>query len=153
MNDWGIQNWRKLLTKIGSDHPEIGLLLVGSPEKAAVSGQAAADWRSPILNLCGVASPRDTAALLERAELFLGHDSGPMHLAAAVGTRSVVVFSARNLPRVWFPRGENHRVIYHHRSCAGCERERCDDLKKACIASIGVDEVYESVTAPLSKAS
>ncbi len=153
VNDWGVQNWRKLLAKIGSDHPGIGLLLVGSPEEAVVSGQAAAGWRSSTLNLCGVASPRETAALLKRAALFLGHDSGPMQLAAAVGTRCVAVFSARNLPRIWFPRGENHRVVYHHMSCAGCGRERCEEFKKVCIASIGVNEVYEAVAASLVKAS
>ena len=70
-------------------------------------------------------TPRETAAAFGRAASFIGHDSGPMHLAAAVGLRCTAVFSARNIPRVWFPYGDHHRVIYHRTSCAGCGLDRC----------------------------
>ena len=50
--------------------------------------------------------------MLHRAVLFLGHDSGPMHLAAAVGTPCVVVFSASNRPGAWYPCGDHHKVFY-----------------------------------------
>ena len=62
---------------------------------------------------------------MAKAELFLGHDSGPMHLAANVGTPCVAVFSARCHPGVWFPRGTGHQVIYHETECAGCMLFTC----------------------------
>ncbi len=149
--DWGAEKWRHLLGRVSCEHPDMGLSLVGAPEEAAVSNEAAAEWRGPLLNLCGVISPRKTAALLEEADLYVGHDSGPMHLAAAVGTRCVAVFSSRSFPGVWFPIGTGHRVIYHHVHCAGCGLERCLNYAKACINSITVEEVHAAVSAALTE--
>lgn len=136
---------------MGKRDDGLGLLLVGSPEEAALSAEAAAEWRGPVINLCGVTNPRETAALLERAELFVGHDSGPMHLAAAMGTRCVAVFSARQQPRIWFPYGDGHRVIFHHMPCEGCRLERCVEFQKQCITSVRVEEMYTAVSTALNK--
>jgi ADP-heptose:LPS heptosyltransferase len=72
-----------------------------------------------------------------------------MHLAASVQTPCVAIFAARNLPRVWFPYGDRHRILYHHVNCQGCGLETCIVEKKKCITSITVDEVLEQVTAVL----
>jgi ADP-heptose:LPS heptosyltransferase len=68
-----------------------------------------------------------------------------MHLAAAVGTPCVAIFSARNFPRQWFPRGNFNKIIYHGTDCAGCLLELCIEEKKKCILSITVDEVQSAV--------
>jgi lipopolysaccharide heptosyltransferase III len=47
------------------------------------------------------------------AQLFLGHDSGPMHLAASVGLPCVALFGNYNLPKKWHPVGKQHRIIHH----------------------------------------
>lgn len=151
VKDWGAEKWRRLLGLVSRGHPDIGLLLVGAREEAAIASEAAADWRGPVINLCGVTSPRETAVLLQEAVLYVGHDSGPMHLAAAVGTRCVAVFSARSLPGVWFPAGHGHRVIYHRMPCAGCGLEKCLRFAKACITSVTVEEVYAAVSAALDE--
>ena len=83
--------------------------------------------------------------MFARAKAFLGHDSGPMHLAAAVGTTCVAIFASRNIPRVWFPYGKQHRVLYHPVDCAGCQLQTCVVERKKCILSITVDEVLEQV--------
>jgi len=83
--------------------------------------------------------------VLTHARMYLGHDSGPMHLAAAVGTPCVAVFSSRSLPGEWFPYGDQHRVLYRSISCQGCRLEVCIERQKACIRSITVDEVECSV--------
>ena len=74
-----------------------------------------------------------------------------MHLAAAVGTRCVAVFSARNLPGVWFPFGADHRVIYHDVPCKGCGLETCMKFEKRCITSVSVDEVFSTVVEALDR--
>jgi ADP-heptose:LPS heptosyltransferase len=102
-----------------------------------------------VVNLCGKLTPRQSAAALARVEIFLGHDSGPMHLAAAVGTPCVAVFAARNLPRQWFPVGSQHRVVYHRVECAGCGLETCIEQGKKCLVSIGVEEVFRVVSSKL----
>ena len=68
VNDWGVGNWRRLLARLGSRYPGLGLLLVGVTEERDLSSDAAAEWRGPVLNLCGVTSPRETAALLRQRQ-------------------------------------------------------------------------------------
>jgi ADP-heptose:LPS heptosyltransferase len=68
-----------------------------------------------------------------------------MHLAAAVGTRCVAIFSSQNLPGEWFPYGTGHKVIYRDIECKGCRLVVCEARQKACIRSITVDEVLQAV--------
>jgi len=152
--DWGVENWCALLGRMAEAKPGRTLLLIGAAEESAASEFAATAWRErgggPVVNLCGSLNPRQSAAALERAELFVGHDSGPMHLAAAVGTRCVAIFAARNIPRQWFPVGAQHRVLYHRVDCWGCGLETCIEQQKKCLLSITVDEVMEVVGSQLS---
>ena len=147
--DWGCENWRELLQRLAREAPGRGLLLLGAAEETASSLFAASAWTAsgggPVVNLCGRLSPRESAAALVRAQLFLGHDSGPMHLAAAVGTPLVAIFAARNIPRQWFPAGVRSEVVYHRVECWGCALETCIEQRKKCITSITVDEVLARV--------
>ncbi len=134
--DWGSENWRIVLEALAAELPQYGLVLVGAGEEAEVSESASAAWENRSINLCGQLTPRESAAVLARARLFLGHDSGPMHLASAVGTQCVVVFPARTPPRIWFPWGDQHEIIYHRTDCWGCDLEVCIEQKKKCLTSI-----------------
>ena len=143
--DWGGERWRALLGRLAPHLAGRGLVLLGAPDEAEASNFAAVDWQAngggPVVNLCGRLTPRESAAALERVAMFLGHDSGPMHLAASAGTPVLAVFAARNIPRQWFPAGAGNEVVYHHVECAGCGLETCVEQKKRCLTSIGVDEV------------
>jgi ADP-heptose:LPS heptosyltransferase len=145
VNNWGEQNWTELLKKFSSQHRGYGLLLMGGQGDAGLSERLGRQWRGPMLNLCGRLSPREGTAVLRQAALFVGHDSGPIHLAASVGRPAVGIYSARNQPGVWFPHGGRHRIIYHGTECAGCKLEVCVDRQKQCIASITVAEVIAAV--------
>lgn len=161
--DWGRENWRALLERLGAAHPEFALALCGAEEEREASEHAGAGWQAGVAvrggakavvrNLCGVLTPRESAAVFARAELFVGHDSGPMHLAAAVQTPCVAVFAARNKPRVWFPYGPGHHVVYHRVDCWGCGLETCVVEHKKCIVSITVAEVATAVEKALSARS
>jgi ADP-heptose:LPS heptosyltransferase len=102
-------------------------------------------WDGPKLNLCGKCTPRESAAVLAGALVFIGHDSGPMHLAAGVGTDCVVIFSARSPRGQWFPLGEGHEVFYRDVSCSGCRLFECVSEGKRCLAGISVEEVAQAV--------
>ena len=151
--DWGRENWRALLGRLAGLYPGYALALTGAPEESEGSEYAAEGWRQggggAAVNLCGRLRPRESAAAFQRSEIFIGHDSGPMHLAAAVQTPCVAIFAARNKPRVWFPYGSRHRVVYHKTECWGCGLETCIVEKKRCLTSITVDEVVEQVRAVL----
>jgi heptosyltransferase III len=151
--DWGRENWRTLLRGVAEMYPEHALAMTGAPEESESSAFAAEGWRDggggAAVNLCGRLSPRESAAVFARARIFVGHDSGPMHLAAAVQTPCVAIFAARNKPRMWFPYGRQHRVVYHKTECWGCGLETCVVEKKRCITSITVDEVLAEIRAVL----
>jgi heptosyltransferase-3 len=147
--DWGRENWQRLLAAMATEFPGRSLLLAGAAEESEASEFAAEGWRANgggvVVNLCGRLTPRESAAAFARAAMFVGHDSGPMHLAAAVGTPVVAIFAARNIPRQWFPYGKQHRVVYHRVECWGCGLETCIEQRKKCLMSITVDEVMEAV--------
>jgi ADP-heptose:LPS heptosyltransferase len=153
--DWGAENWRNLLRELAVAAKGHALVLCGAAEEFAASEAAAAGWLEAggtlTINLCGKLTPRESAAVFERARMFLGHDSGPMHLAAAVQTPCVAIFAARNRPRVWFPYGRQHKVIYHQVDCWGCGLETCVVERKKCITSITVAEVMAAVRDVLGK--
>ena len=151
--DWGRDNWRALLKHLATVYPDHALVLAGASEENEASEFSADGWRqisrSPVVNLCGLLTPRESAAVFAQAQVFVGHDSGPMHLAAAVQTPCVAIFAARNKPRVWFPYGKQHRVLYHQTDCWGCGLETCITERKKCLTSITVDEVVNEVRAIL----
>ena len=157
--DWGKENWRELLTQVAAAYPGHVLVLCGAADEAGASEFAAHGWRraagsdATVLNLCGRLTPRESAAIFAASRIFIGHDSGPMHLAAAVQTPCVAIFAARNRPRMWFPYGPRHRVIYHKVQCWGCGLETCIVEKKRCILSITVAEVMAEVRALLDTSS
>lgn len=156
-NEWGRENWTELLFQLAMRYPGYALAIAGAPTDFEESERIAEGWRrgpsatnaGPVINLCGQLSPRESGALFATAKIFLGHDSGPMHLAAAAQTPCVAVFSARGKPRVWFPYGEKHRVLYHKVECGGCNLDTCVVENKKCILSIRVDEVLAEVSAVL----
>jgi len=149
--DWEEQNWTGLTKRLSQALPGWRLVAVGSQDERLRADACLANWNGPKANLCGSLSPRKSAAALEQAALFVGHDSGPMHLASAAGTPCVAIFSARNLPGQWFPARPGHTVIYHKTDCFGCGLETCIAEKKRCITSISVDEVSTSVLRLLRK--
>jgi heptosyltransferase-3 len=144
--DWGAEKWRALVHRMAIRFPDHGLIFIGAKDDTELSNFVGQEWRGMTLNLCGQLSPRETAAVLRRAELFIGPDSGPMHLAASVGTPCAIVFSARGKPGTWYPFGVGHQVVYHKTDCFGCNLETCIEQRKKCIESIQVDEMFGAVT-------
>lgn len=153
-NDWGQARWRELLGRLTVLYPTHALAICGAQVEASDAEHTISEWReksaAPVMNLCGMLTPRESAAVFRRAVIALGHDSGPMHLAAAVQTPCVAVFSARNPAGIWFPYGKAHQVIYHHVDCGKCGLEVCITEGKKCIYSITVDEVIGRIRAVLT---
>lgn len=115
VKDWGDSNWRMFFEDFGAAVGELAMVAIGAKSDYSRADKLLAAWRGPIANLCGRCEPRVSAAVLERAALFVGHDSGPMHLAAAVGTPAVAIFSWHNPPGLWFPghpSWKNIKVLY-----------------------------------------
>ncbi len=110
--DWGDLNWGRVLESLTSIRPSLGLMLIGAEDEGERTSGLAQNWGGPVLNLCGKTNPRLSALAMKQAVFFLGHDSGPMHLATLMKTPCVALFSARAKPGVWFPQGDNHHIFY-----------------------------------------
>lgn len=151
--DWEQSRWEAWAKTLSNQYPDLGLLLIGVAVELERSEHVSRHWRGPKLNLCGKLTPRESGALLRQARCFVGHDSGPMHLAAAVGTPCVAVFSAQERPGIWFPYGGQHQVIYHKTECFGCRLEVCEKYQKECIRSITVEEVVQATKVLLSSSA
>ena len=143
--DWGPGNWQALLGRLSAKYTGNALALVGAKEELTAAEDSARLWTGSRVNLCGRLTPRETAAVIERARVFLGHDSGPMHLAAAAGIPCVIAFAAAGPAGVWFPQGSMHQIGYHQTSCSGCYLERCNVAGHPCLTSITVEEMEAAV--------
>jgi ADP-heptose:LPS heptosyltransferase len=142
---WGLNNWQEFFSR-ASEMSRLGLVLIGAPEEFEESEAGTRDWKGAKLNLCGTLSPRESFGLLTRAAFFVGQDSGPMHLAAAAQTKVFAIFSARNLPKVWYPFGEKHKIFYPEVPCKNCQFEVCPE-KHHCIKQIGSAQVARDIIA------
>jgi heptosyltransferase III len=149
--DWGIHNWRALMPGLYREFPDHAAVFIGAREDRDAIESVASEWAGQSLNLAGALPPRESACVIKRCSLFLGLDSGPMHLAASVGATCVAIFSARNLPGIWFPYGSNHQVIYHKTDCFGCNLEKCVEQQKKCIQSISTEEVIRAAVRARSR--
>jgi ADP-heptose:LPS heptosyltransferase len=101
-------------------------------------------------NAAGTLNVRQAAAALSFCRLFIGNDTGTMHLAAAVGTQCVAIFSDRYFPGCWYPYGSQHLVLRHHVPCGGCTVYECLENDQACLKLIRVGEVWEACLAALT---
>src|SRR4029077_16046934 len=99
----------------------------------------------------GKLSLAELAALIERANVFVGADSGPAHLAAAVGPRAVVLSTGPNRPQQWRPYGPRVTVVRHLVACSPCQREVCPWGDHPCMRGLRPESVAQAVTETLAE--
>jgi heptosyltransferase III len=126
--DWGDSNWTHLFRLLAIKYARLGVIFIGSVDEFERSDELAMNWVGSSVNLCGRLSPRESAAAMRNSVCFVGHDSGPMHLAAAVGVPCVCVFGGFNRPRTWHPMGDAHKIIHN---MAGVREIRPEDVYAA----------------------
>ena len=119
---------------------QIWPVVVGGTEDRGVAARLIQAWGCGT-DAAGALTVRQSAALLDRCALFVGNDTGTMHLAAAGGLPCVAVFSARDEPGKWYPMGGPHHVIRKPVPCAGCMLVQCVEHDRLCMRLIEVDEV------------
>jgi ADP-heptose:LPS heptosyltransferase len=137
---WPIEHWDALLARFLRDGWRV--LIVGGPDDAELAARltphdALRDWT-------GRLAVTETTALLERADLFLGSDSGPAHLAACAGVPSVVLFSGTNRVGQWRPWSRRSLVLRHDVPCNPCHRKVCPLADHPCMTGLTPDRVYQA---------
>jgi len=142
---WPAEHWRELIGLLVDRHGA-SVALVGDRAEQAVARAVRGPHPPPnVPDWTGRLSVDELAAVLEAADVFVGPDSGPAHLAAAVGTPVVVLFSGTNDPRQWQPSGRAVRVLRHLVPCSPCHRSRCPRADHACMRALAPRRVVEAV--------
>jgi ADP-heptose:LPS heptosyltransferase len=154
---WLIEHWRELIARLTRDYGAQVVLVGGAADRAVARALARRPTSSgdgpEVVDWTGHLRLAALAALAERCDLFVGADSGPAHLAAAVGARVAVLWSGTNEPRQWRPRGDRVRVIREEVPCRPCHRRACPWADHPCMKGIRPDRVLAAVAPWISAAS
>jgi heptosyltransferase-1 len=144
---WAVENWQELVRRLISES-ELALVLTwgNAEERKVVESIAAAGDRPTTIWPRGPLA--ELVALLARASVVVGGDTGPIHIAAAVGTPTVSLFRVTDGERN-SPRGNRHIHLQTPFACAPCLLKKCD-RDGECGRSIPVAEVMTAMTAILS---
>ena len=119
-----------------------GILITGGPGEEDIGRDIESALRSPCLNLAGRTTVRQLMAIIERCGLFVTNDSGPMHVAAALGVPIVALFGSTD-PTTTSPLGENVRIVRKPVHCAPCLKRSCP-TDHACMEAITAADVLEA---------
>ncbi len=146
---WPARRFSELARRLAALEPEPRVLIVAGPGEEALAAESiAAEGGTGVAVLGPDLDLAELSALLQKLDLLVTNDSGPMHLAAAVGTRCVALFGPTD-PRRTAPLGEGHRVLWTGRWCSPCFRRRCPLLHQRCLQEVSVEEVVAACKASL----
>jgi len=140
---WELDNFQKLITLLNSTLENLFFIVLGGKEDK-LEGKYLEEKNHNCLNLSGETSIIESAALLEKCNLFIGNDTGTMHLASVMGTPTIGIFSARDNLGKWEPYGDNNTIIRKNIECEGCMLIECIEKDNKCIKMIDVNEVYQT---------
>ena len=146
---WPVENWRKValsLTQAGRS-----LVFVGDKTDAESVAQITPALNSGFIDLSGKTTLRELASVLAACDLLVSGDSGPMHLAVAVGTPVVALFGATH-PERHGPYGPRNRVLHDPSPGAVTPGKRPTEAEgAACMARIAPEQVLEKVLAAIGE--
>jgi len=126
------------------------LILGGQADAALATGIAnalsGAFPSAPPLNLAGKTTLRELCALLKRCRVLLTNDTGPMHVAAAVGTPVVALFGSTSMELTGpgLPGESRHRLLRSPAACSPCFRRECP-IDFRCMTGISVERVVKTI--------
>jgi len=146
---WPQQNFAALVEALNKNEgAQVGL--VGSLAESSSINRIASMCTCPVMNFCGKTTLKRLAYLLKKADIVIGNDSGPIHIAAAVGTPVVALYGPTSPARTG-PYGRQQTVLTSRLSCSPCFGRKCD-LDVACMRNITVEAVYQDCKPYLDEA-
>lgn len=143
---WPADRYAAVARSLASEYGAVAVVTGSAPERSIAEEVAACEPSCRVAaGLLGVA---ELAALVERAVLFVGSDTGVTHLAVAVGTPVVALFGPE-APARFGSFGPRDAVVYHGVDCSPCSQRRCRRGAE-CMLGIGADEVVAATRRVMS---
>jgi ADP-heptose:LPS heptosyltransferase len=144
---WDETRFGEVVDRLIVSH-DVSPIVFGGPEDRDKGERLIARWKRGA-NAAGALNVREAAAALEMCSLYLGNDTGTMHLAATVGTPCVAIFAAIDWSGRWEPFGAGHTIFRRTVECEGCHTPLCFNEHK-CLDLVNVDEVFAACESLLS---
>jgi len=141
---WPAERFAKLADILIERKTQV-LFLGGIDEKRLVE-EIQSQMRHNSVNIAGRTNLQQLGAVLQNCHLFIGNDSGPMHIAAAVGTRVIGLFGPSS-PQRFGPFGDNCTAIRKEPDCPPCMKNDCRLGEEGCIVEISVEDVLDRLSA------
>lgn len=120
---WSTERFQRAVGELIAQRDAWPIVFGGAEDASIARGLLAAWGRGS--TAAGGLPVRVAAGVMAECRLYLGNDTGTMHLAAAAGVPCVGLFSARDRPGRWHPRGAGHRLLRKSIACEGCRLEVC----------------------------
>lgn len=139
---WPSGRFAEVADKLSLKHG-FKVIILGGPKDTVLAGRLAGQMRTKAFNLAAKTSVSQLASIIRRCRLFISNDSGPVHIASAVGTPVISIFgrSQEGLsPRRWGPLGLKDRILHRKVGCIECLAHNCTK-DFACLKAIGVNDV------------
>jgi len=152
VNRWSPESFARLADHLTAEC-RVKVIIVGGDGDMALAEEITRLAASDPINLAGTTTLLQLGAVLKRCSLLVSGDTGPMHMATAVGTRVVALFGAADPARTG-PVGAGHRVIQAGGvECVPCRSRRCaNGSNLECMEKITVEEVFGAVASMLGDA-
>jgi heptosyltransferase-2 len=143
---WPVERFATVILQVCERFPKAVWIAVGGPEDSQVCNDVIRLARSPVFNCAGRTSLRELMAMLKLSRVLLTNDSGPMHVAAALGTPVVVPFGSTSpeLTAPGLPGDARHQILRADVPCSPCFRRECP-IDFRCMTGISVETVLEAV--------
>lgn len=141
---WPIERMAALITSLQAQGHRIVITAAPAPGELMMAKEILAGLPQPIVDLSGQLSLKQLAALTARAKLFIGVDSAPMHIAAAMRTPTVALFGPSGEIE-WGPWKVPHRILTSAHACRPCGNDGCGGGKRSeCLSDIPVESVLNA---------
>jgi len=131
---WPIERYDAVIRSLIRRH-DVWPVVFGGPQDANDACDLIAGWGRGAV-AAGRLSLRAAIAAMTRCALYVGNDTGTMHMAVAAGIPCVAVFSSREYPGWWYPYGGVHRVLRTPIDCENCKLLTCIERRMECILAI-----------------
>jgi heptosyltransferase III len=142
---WEPEKYAALINALQERGERVVLTAAPTQTELQFLGGITVQLRKPVVNLAGKLSLKQLAALTARAKLFIGVDSVPMHIAAAMQTPVVTLFGPSG-DLEWGPWQVRSRVVTSNHSCRPCGLDGCGNSKVSeCLTTIPVQQVLTAV--------
>ena len=139
--DWEEDLILDLLERFGKEFPSYRVILVGT--RADQPGLERAAQMGHCVDLVRKTTLRELCALMTRLRFFIGPDSGPTHIAAALGIPSIFLFSGTNRFEEWRPLAEFATALRHPVKCSPCGLKVCNVPGHPCMSGIRPEDVLK----------